>query len=231
MPAEEMVTVLLGSAGQRGHGDVPVAERQVLVDLIGDDHGVVPGGKFDDALKHLAGEHRAGGVVRIVDQHHLGAAAEGRFQGRHVRHEVRSEQWRRHVRGAGQSDHGAVGVVERFEGEHFVAGFHERQQRSRNGFGGAGGDDDLCLRVRRQAVEPLLVRRNGLAQGQDSLARCVLVGAGGDGGLRGRLDLRRAVLVRETLSQVDGTGPDREGGHLLEDRDAEGAVGCQQVGS
>ena len=148
-----------------------------------------------------------------------------------VRHEVRGQQRGGDVAGAGEADDGAVGVVERLEGEDLVARADEREQGGGDGLGGAGGDDDLGLRVRFQAVEALLVEGDRLAQLQDALAGGVLVGAGGDGGLRGGLDLHRAVLVREALAQVDGAGLEREGGHFLEDRDAEGAVGGEQVGA
>ena len=76
-------------------------------------------------------------------------------------------------------------------------------------------------RVRGQSVEPLLVGRDCLPQFRDALARRVLVGPGGDGGLGGCLDFRGAVLIREPLAEVDGAGLDGQGGHLFEDRDAQ----------
>ena len=57
----------LRGARQGGHRDVPGTEGEVFVDLVGDDDGVVPDGELDDAFQHFAGEHRAGGVVRVVD--------------------------------------------------------------------------------------------------------------------------------------------------------------------
>ena len=134
-------------------------------------------GQFDDALQDLAREDRAGGVVRIVEQHHLGAAAERRLECGQVRQEVRGQQRGGDMRGAGEADDGAVGVVERLEGQHLVARAHKRQQRRGDGLGGAGGDDDLGLRIRGQPVEPLLVGGDGLPQLGDALAGRVLVGA------------------------------------------------------
>ena len=47
----------------------------------------------------------------------------------------------------------------------------------------------------------------------------------------GLLDLHGAVLVREALAEVDGARPEGQGGHLLEDRDAQGTVRGEQVGA
>ena len=153
----------------------------------------MPRGEVDDALQHLAGEHGAGGVVRIVDQHHFGAGAEGGLERGQVRHEIRGQQRSGDVRGAGEPNDGAIGVVERLEREHLIAGADQRQQRGGDGLCGAGGDDDLRLGIGSQSIEPLLVDGDRLPQRQDALAGCVLVGSGGDGGLGGLRSEERRV--------------------------------------
>jgi hypothetical protein len=53
------------------------AERQVLVDLVGDDERVVLMGEFDDEFEGLAAEDGSGRVVRIIDQDEARAARDG----------------------------------------------------------------------------------------------------------------------------------------------------------
>ena len=101
LPAEEMVTVL-SAARQCGHRDVADAEGEVLVNLVGDDDRVMLPGEFDDALKHLAREDRAGRVVRVVQQHHLGAVVERRLEGCRIGKEIGGQQWCGDMLGAGE---------------------------------------------------------------------------------------------------------------------------------
>ncbi len=133
---------------------------------------------LDDAFEHFAREHRSRGVVRVVDQHHLGTVAERRGEGVEVRHKVGRQQRRGHVPAPESPMNRAIGVIERLEREDLVAGPHQGQQRGGDGLGGARGDDDFRLRIRSEPVETLLVQRNRLPQFQDALARGVLVGAG-----------------------------------------------------
>ena len=204
MPAEEMVSVRSAAPGSVATGMCRTPKVRCSYTSSVTMTASYFGGQFDDALQHLAGEHRAGGVVRIVDQHHLGAVAERGLECGQVRHEIRGQERGGDVRGAGEPDDGAIGVVERLEGEHLIARTYQREQRGGDGLGGAGGDDDFGLRIRGQPVEPLLVDRDRLPQRQDALAGRILVGSGGDGGLGGLLDLHGAVLVREALAEVDG---------------------------
>ena len=85
LPAEEMVMVRSAAPGRVATGMWPDAEGEVLVHLIGDDEASCFAGELDDALQDLPGEHRAGGVVRVVQQHHPGAVGEGGLEGCQVR--------------------------------------------------------------------------------------------------------------------------------------------------
>jgi hypothetical protein len=56
---------------------VLAVEDQVLVDLVGDHEQVVLDGQGGDGGQFVAGEHRAGGVVRAVEQDEAGAGGDG----------------------------------------------------------------------------------------------------------------------------------------------------------
>ena len=124
-------------------------------------------------------------------------------------------------RAARHRDTGGVRVVVRLQRDHLVARFDERQQRRGDGLGRTRGDQDLGGRVDLDPVVPPLVVRDRVPQLRDAAAGRVLVRAGADRA-DGVLEQRvRAVGVRETLAQVHRTGPDRERGHLGEDRGPE----------
>lgn len=184
--------------------DVGWTESQVLVHFVADDHCVVLGSQLNDFGQYMPGEDGTGGVVRIVEEDNLGPAAERAFQGVEVRHEVRRQQGSGDVFGACQANDGTVGVVERFEGQDFIAGLHESQQRRGDCLGSAGGDQYFRVGIGVQSVEPLLVGCDCFPQRGYALAGCVLVGSGCNGCLGRGLDLGRAVLIREALAEIDG---------------------------
>src|SRR6185437_2479125 len=98
----------------------------------------------------------------------------------------------------------------------------QREHGCRDRLGGTGGDQDLAVRVVPEAVAPLVVRSDGLAQLRHAGARRVLVAAAGQDRVGRDLgDLGRPVPVGETLAQVDGLGDQGARGHLGEDRGAE----------
>ena len=110
-----------GQASRSGCARRAHREGQVLVDLVGDDEGVVLVGELDDEFEGLAVEHRAGRVVRGVDQDDAGAVGDGVAQLVEIGSEVGSAQRHGHVDAAGQRDHRGVRVVERLEGDDLVA--------------------------------------------------------------------------------------------------------------
>jgi hypothetical protein len=133
------------------------------------------------------------------------------------------------VRRTGETDDGSVGVVEGFEGEYLVAGPGEREDRRGYRFRGARADDDVGPWIELQAVEPLLVRGDRLAQDGQSLTGRVLVRPACDGSAGGVEDLPWSVLVRESLPEIDGGVLLGEGRDLLEDREAEPAVVAEEI--
>jgi len=64
---------------QGGEVDMLHAVDQPVVDLVGDDQQVMPGGDGRDLLQPGAGHHRAGRVVGVADQDGPGAGGDGRF--------------------------------------------------------------------------------------------------------------------------------------------------------
>lgn len=85
-----------------------------------------------------------------------------------------------------------------------------------------GCDEDLAVRVERQAVAVLLVGGDRGAQLGDAGARRVLVAAAVAQRPYGRLaDLLGAVRVGEALAEVDRAGRRGQRGHLREDRGPE----------
>ncbi|MEZ6022733.1 MAG: hypothetical protein R3C16_04815 [Hyphomonadaceae bacterium] len=108
---------------------------------------------------------------------------------------------------AGAPHHRQIGVVDRFEQNHFVAGLDERQQRGGDGFRGAGGDRHFTLPIQRNALVRRVVFRDGFAQvGQAAHGRILVRPV--DARARGRFaDVERPVLLREALPQIDRTTP------------------------
>jgi len=129
----------------------------VLVDLVGHDDEVPLDGEVRDGGQLGLGQHRAGGVVRAVEQDQPGPVGDRRAQPVEVQPEVRRPEGHRHPHPAGHLDAGGVGVVERLERHHFVARVDQPEQRSRDRLGRAGRHDHLGRRVQLEAVEPLLV--------------------------------------------------------------------------
>src|SRR5690349_17330528 len=212
----------LAHPGELDDRHVLAVEDEVLVDLVGDHEQVALDGQSRDGGEFVAGEHRAGGVVRAVEQDEAGAGRDGFGEFGQVGAEARRAQRDRDADAAGHGDVGRVGVVVGLERDHLVARLDQREHGRRDRLGGAGGNQDLAVRVIPEAVEPLVVRCDGLAQLRHTGAWRVLVAAAGQDRVGRDLgDLGRPVPVGETLAQVDGPGDQGARGHLGEDRGAE----------
>ena len=105
--------------------------------------------------------------------------------------------------GAGHGGAGGVGVVGRLEHDDLVAGLAQREQRRRDGLGGAHGHEDLGLGIEVEAVPGALVRGHGAPQLGDARARRVLVAPLPDGRHRHLAQLVGTVGVGEALAEVD----------------------------
>ena len=123
LPGAGMVSVRSRMPGRVASGRCSAAsERQVLVDLVGDDHQVVLDRELGDGRELGVGEHRAGRVVRAVEQQQPGAAGDRRAQLVDVQAEVGRAQGDRPPNAARHLDAGDVGVVEGLERDDLVAG-------------------------------------------------------------------------------------------------------------
>jgi hypothetical protein len=207
-------------------GDV---ERQVFVDLVGHDEGVVAVGEFDDEFERRPVEDRAGRIVRGVDQDDPGPVGHRGTEFLRIGLEVR--QLHRPVPAPGERDEAAVRVVERFEGHHLVAALDEGEQGGGERFGRSGRDEHLSLGIGCETVETVLVLGDGGAEVEGARARRVLVLAPLDRGDRFGEHGVRSVLVGEPLAEVHRAGLQGEGAHLGEDRRGDGALLVHESGA
>ena len=177
------------------------SEREVLVDLVGDDDRVVAGRELDHEFEDLVVEHDARGVVRRVHDDEPGAVGDrvAKFVG--VGSPIGVAQRHRAVHSAGSRDERRIRVVVGLERDDLVTRVDEGEERRRERFGRAGRDEHLGCRVDVDAVEPMLVAGDRLAKHGEADARRVLVDAVGDG-LAGRLEhFGRTVLIGEALAR------------------------------
>jgi hypothetical protein len=108
--------------------------------------------------------------------------------------------------------------------DHFGAGLDQADHRRRDAFGGPDRHQYFGVRVVVDAVMPLALGGDGLAQRRDTDSRGVLVDALGDGVLGGLQHCRRPVLVGEALPEVHRPDPGGQRRHLGEHR---GRIGLQ----
>jgi hypothetical protein len=200
---------------------VDPVENEVLVHLVGDGDQVAIDAQVGDGGQLVGREHLAGGVVGRVEQEEAGAVGDEGGQRLDVGGVVGRHEGDRPQHGTRHRGYGPVGVVGGLEGEDLVARVAERQDGRRDRLGGAGGDEDLAVRVHDQAPEAGLVVRDRPPQRLDAGTGRVLVLPGADGLDGGLGHLDRAVLVGEPLAEVDGPGGGGQRRHLGEDRRAE----------
>ena len=91
------------------------------------------------------------GLCGVLINSALVLVSERRRQFGVIQPEVRAEQSDADPSPAGELDGGGVGVVERLQGDHLVAGVDEGQDGRGQCLGGAGGDQDLRYRGRSSA--------------------------------------------------------------------------------
>ena len=221
-PAGDGVGLGQGGAGQRPvphprqGGEVGVlmgGVDDVLVDLVGDDVGVVLGGHLGDGQQLLPGEHPPAGVGGVAQHQGLGALPEGGLQFVHVEGEGRGMEG--HVDGlrSGENGVGSVVLIEGGEHDHLVAGIGHGHHGAHHGLGGAAGGHDLLVGVDGPAHVVRLFSGQGLPE---------VLGAPGDGILVGTLmghlgqpvqDLLGRVKVGKSLGQVHGAVFQGDPGH------------------
>ncbi len=214
----------LGHAVEAGQRQVLLALRavkhQVLVHLIGDHQKVGCHRDLCDGRQLRRAQHRAGRVVRRVDDQRAGPGGHRPPQGVGVEGEAAPIEDQRHrdPMRAGHRHHRRVGIVEGFDQDYFRAGLDQPDHRRGDGFGGADRHQHLGVGVVLDAEMPPAVGGDGLAQRRDAYPGRVLVGARGDRVLRGLQQRRGSVLVGKTLPEVHRAEPRGQRRHLGEHR-------------
>ena len=208
-------------AGQGRQGNVAPLEDQVLVDLVGDHQQVGLDTEPGDGGQLRGVEHLARRVVGGVEQQQAGAGGDGGGQLVDVEAPGRRPERHHPAGGTGHGHGGGVGVVGGLEHHHLVAGIAEGEHGGGDGLGGARRDQHLVVGVVPEAVEALLVGGDRPPEPEGAQPRGVLVLPAADG-LDGGLGHHRGpVRIGVPLTEVDGSGPLGEGGHLGEDGDPE----------
>ena len=138
--------------------------QQAVIGFVGNHQQVVGLGEIGDLAELFLGKNRAGGIVRAVDEQHLGAFARFRAAPAEI---GGLERIGTNLR---VGDGGTV-VIQAITGrrqQHFVAGLKHGLHGQEDGLLPAAGDHDLGLRVIADAGLPLDVLGDGFAQGQDA---------------------------------------------------------------
>ena len=128
-------------------------EHHVFVDLVGQDHDVGVAGQGGQAFDVVLVKHRAGRVVRRVDDDHARFAVDGGGHFVPVDAKILQRQFDRHRRGALQAHDRRIAVERRFEIDHLVAGMHQRADRRVQPFAGAGDHRDFFVGVIACAIQ------------------------------------------------------------------------------
>ncbi len=164
---------------------------------------------------------RARGIVGRVDREHAGPGRHRLPQRVPVDGVVRERQRHGHRDAAAQLDRRYVGVVARFEDDHFVAGPDHRRDRIEQRFGSARRHRDLRFGIVSPAVKRLVLRGDRFAQRQHALHRRVLIAPASHVARHRFHQLGIAIEIGEALRQVDRAELRGEPRHHRENRRAD----------
>ena len=173
--------------------------QQAVIGFVGNHQQVVGLGEIGDLAELFLGKNRAGGVVRAVDEQHLGAFARFRAAPAEI---GGLERIGTNLR---VGDGGTV-VIQAITGrrqQHFVAGLKHGLHGQEDGLLPAAGDHDLGLRVIADAGLPLDVLGDGFAQGQDAHVWGVVHVSLVQRGLGGFLDVGGRIEVGAADTEND----------------------------
>jgi len=106
-----------------------------------------------------------------------------------------------------------VGVIDRVEDDHLVAGMNQRGNRGEQGLGRAGGDGDFAVDIVAGAIQRLDLGRDGGAQFGHAGERRVLVAAGEHVAMHGVEQRRLGLEIGKALRQVHRAAIGSELGH------------------
>ena len=154
--------------GRRGHVRQSV-HHQPVVDLVGEDDQAVLAGHLEHVVEHLCVVERAGGVVRVDDDHRAGARGDLAAQIVHVRVPVGGLVAAViHGRRAAQADGVAPERVIRRRDEHLVARIEQRHQGEIDHLAHAVADEHV-LRIDVLDALAQSIVHNGLPGGGHAL--------------------------------------------------------------
>ena len=190
----------------------------VLVDLVGDDIGIVLFRERRDKFQLLARKHLAAGIGGVAQDHRLGVLAERILEKGRVKMEIRRHERYIDRLCARQDGIRAVVFVERGENDDLVARIGDGHHRRHHRLGAAAGRDDLGVRVDLPAHTARLLGGERLAEvlraPGDGILMKILIGD-----LRHAVeDLLRRFKVRKALRQVDRAVLHGNARHAADDR-------------
>jgi hypothetical protein len=188
----------VGQVGLVEGGGERAVEDQRFIDLVAQDPQVMRPGHGADGADVVAGEHRAGGVVRRIEKDHPRGR---RHRARHVGG-VEPEaavlpQRHRHGDGAGGAHQAVVGGVAGVGHQHFVAGFHQRRQQQVQRALRARHPDELVGAHRAAAAGAVLG-----GQGLQHRRLAPAVGIAGAAGLQRPAAFRRAIDLQPVMDRA-----------------------------
>ncbi|MNP05636.1 hypothetical protein D3C76_975910 [compost metagenome] len=162
--ADDKGTLVQRFNGQHA-GVLYAVEHQVFIDLVADQVDIAVGDQRGQLVEVFAGDQRAAGVVRRIEDDHACARAQGIAELLPVDTEVAVAQLHMHAAATGQFHRRLVAVVARVEDNHFVTGTNDRMDGTEDRFGGTRGNGDLRLGIDTDAIATGDLGRDLLAQG------------------------------------------------------------------
>ena len=196
-------------------------EDHMLPDLVADRNCVELPAEAGEQFEVFAWVNHGGRIERIVEQHRLGLAIECAFQHLLGKPPMRRLQSQEPRDAAGLTDDWKIGIIDRLENDHFVAGFDNGEDGAGQGLRAARSHHHLAHRVQLEPVPAPVMGRDRLAQFGNAHHRRVLVIAI-HGSIGCRLpDVLGAGMVGKALAEIDGVIVARKLRHRLEDRDGE----------
>ena len=214
-----------GAIAHARNGDqrnmLAAVEDHVLPDLVADRDRIELLAEPRQQFEVLARIDHRGGIERIVEEDGLGLVVEDASQRLLRQPPMRRFEAHQTRDAAGLADDREIGIVDRLEHDHLVAGLDHGQNGRCQRLGAARRHHHLGHRIEREAVPALVMGRNRLPQFRNAHHRRVLVVAVHHRVRGGAANVLRPGIVRETLAEIDRVVVARELRHRLEDGDGQ----------
>ena len=127
--------------------DMGTAIAKITVSLVGEQVEIVAEYELPEAFHLFAAVEVAGWIIGIADYDRLGARGDKRFEFRNwgegeTSFYIRGQRFHYYARGDGKP---VIVGIKRFGDDDFVPGVEAAHEPEEDGFGAAGGDDDLVI--------------------------------------------------------------------------------------